>query len=462
VDPALSRSALNRRALDRHLCEAAWRHERTINWLRTFIWLTIGCSLFAASRVTGKPDIMSPVFISYGVVCAAFGFFVLRRRYHPWIPNLSTMLDLTVLTSSSFVLCDMAYAEEPVLRALVISGVAIGMMLILATNALRMDWRVAVVTGVYAVVCYLYVRMSLGVGELAYYAVDATILSCETFIITLAIRRNRQVAEQLFGEMRALHDQRVQVMGRLVAGAAHELNTPLGTLQSGLHTLERAAHMLQRHPDRADRGIKAIVEATASARSSIERIDTVLSGLKSFSRVDEASVQDVDLRPGLESAMALVRSQAPAGTRFATNFDATPSVRGNPAQLNQVFLNILRNSVEAMKGSGLIEVSAQVEDDCVVVRLRDEGPGIPPELIERVFEPAFNRQGPRVRLGLGLAVSRSIIQDHGGELHLESEVGRGTTTVIRLPIALSSQDEMPAQASPSLPTGSEPQPQIPV
>lgn len=439
----------HRRALDRHLDEASWRHERTINGLRTFIWLSIGIALWAAATITGRPNVMGPLFVGFSVICMGLSW-VLRRHYHPSIPLLSTLLDLSVLTSGTVLLCEGTFAGDDFMRLAVVNGTGMGLLLILTTNALRLDWRVAAVSGSYAVLAYLGLSISIRVGLTPYWIVDAIVLVCATMLLALSIHRSRQVAEQLFGEMRALQEQRVQVMGRLVAGAAHELNSPLGSLQSSLHTLERAVDHLRAHPDRVERSTQSMHQASESARSAIARIEEVLAALRAFARPDEASVQDLDVRQGLQGSVTLMKCQAPHGLQIEMQLDPVPSVRGNAAQLNQVFLNLLKNGAEAMKGRGRIRIRCNQEDGWVVVRIHDEGPGIPEALIEQLFEPSFQKGADRVKMGLGLAVSRSIIQDHGGELRLESREGEGTTAVVRLPTdpTLSASQPKPLALAP--------------
>ncbi len=431
---------LHRRALDRHLEQASWRHERTLNAIRTLIWLAVGLALVAAGWSEGRNDPMGILSLFYAGVCTAFGVLVLRRVYRPWFPLATTLADVTVLLGSAGQLTQAHLARDPGSAQSLVNGVGLGLMAILVTHALRMDWRPVVVTGVYGVFGYIYVK-SLVEPPSFFWLVTVVTIGSAVVVLALATIRARQIAEQLFGEVRELYDDRIRVMGRLVAGTAHELNNPVGTLQSSLHTLERAQAALSSDPAKADRIATAIDQASASALASIERITQTLDALKAFARPDEASLQDVDLGRGIIGTVRLLRAQADASLSIETDVDELPRIRGNPAQLNQVLFNLLRNAEEAMKGRGTIRVRAGLEGTDVVIRVEDDGPGIPAELIERIFEPGFRQHNGRVRMSLGLAVSRSVIQDHGGTLLLSSEIGRGTTVTISLPQLFSSQEQ---------------------
>ncbi len=432
-----------RYALLRHLEDASWRQERTINLIRIGIWSAVGLSLLLISIVEGRST-PAPLYLAYTALLVLFGATVLRRRFDKRFPIASTVLDLTVLLGSAFKICDTLPAERHELRASILAGATLGLIIILSLNALRLDWKVPAWTGAYALVGYVTTRY-VADGGLAQTSIVAVVLiACQTVVMSLAARRARQVAEQLYGDMRDLHEQRVRVMGRLVAGTAHELNSPLGTLQSSLHTLRRAVDVLESNPERIERARGAIAQAADTADTATRRIQDVLDGLRAFARPDAATIEEFDVGPGIESSAQLVERQSLGHLVVEVEVSSLPRVRGNAAQLNMVFLNLIKNASEAMNGRGTIHVRSALEDGDVVIRVRDHGPGVPPELVEQVFEPAFQRSGARVKMGLGLAVSRSIVQEHGGELQLQSS-DQGATAIVRIPVApdLSSSSDAP-------------------
>ena len=121
------------------------------------------------------------------------------------------------------------------------------------------------------------------------------------------------------------------------------------------------------------------------------------------------------------------------------NYGDVGPVHCAPGQLNQVFMHLLRNAIKAIKGKGEIRISTFEDDENVCVRISDTGVGIPPEQLERIFDFDFSTTGPRVTMGLGLSTEYRIIQDHKGEIQIESEVGKGTDVTINLPKRESDQ-----------------------
>jgi len=122
--------------------------------------------------------------------------------------------------------------------------------------------------------------------------------------------------------------------------------------------------------------------------------------------------------------------------RIRTEFDAaTPKLLGHEARLRQVFTNLVINAGEAMPGGGTLFLRTRPKFDSLIVEVRDTGRGIPPEDLERVFEPFFTRKKGRRGAGLGLAISYEIVRHHKGQIHVESEPGRGTTFSVVLPLS---------------------------
>ena len=118
------------------------------------------------------------------------------------------------------------------------------------------------------------------------------------------------------------------------------------------------------------------------------------------------------------------------------NYSEVPEVVCYPGRLNQALLSLLLNACEAIEGEGRIEVATEVDDERVSISVRDSGVGIPPEDLEKIFEPGFTTKGVGVGTGLGLSICYQVMQDHGGEIRLESELGKGTKATCLLPISL--------------------------
>jgi len=165
-----------------------------------------------------------------------------------------------------------------------------------------------------------------------------------------------------------------------------------------------------------------------------ERIRKVVRTLRVFSRLDAAQVETVDIHEGLESSLHLLAHEMHPRVAAIREFGPTPRVRCRPDQINQIFLNILRNAVQAIEGQGTITVRTFAEGGAAVVEIEDTGPGIAAGSLERIFEAGFTTKPRGEGTGWGLSICRRIVHEHGGEISVRSTAGRGTTFRITLPI----------------------------
>ena len=152
--------------------------------------------------------------------------------------------------------------------------------------------------------------------------------------------------------------------------------------------------------------------------------------------MDEAPFQKADIHEGLESTLTLLQHEMKSRVEIVKDFGDLPHVHCYANQINQVFMNLLTNAVQAIEDTGSITITTRQEEAWAVVEIADTGHGIEPEQIERLFAPGFTTKG--VGVGLGLAIAYRIIEEHDGSLDLASEVGKGTTFTIRLPLASPS------------------------
>jgi len=222
-----------------------------------------------------------------------------------------------------------------------------------------------------------------------------------------------------------LRTERMAALGRVVAGVAHEIHTPLGAI---LSTLELVRMRLA--TGRTD-GLTELVDLIQEAS---ERIRKVVRTLRSFSRLDAAPVEQIDLKDGIESSLELLAHEMHPRVGVERAYGAIPRVRCRPDEINQVFLNILRNGVQAIRGQGTITVHSFTEGSRAVIEIEDTGPGIAAEDRERIFEAGFTTKPRGEGTGWGLAICRRIVREHGGEIEVRSEPGRGATFRITLPI----------------------------
>ena len=234
------------------------------------------------------------------------------------------------------------------------------------------------------------------------------------------------------------HAEKMASLGRLVAGVAHEINTPLGVLQSNTNTMARAAQKLaaQLADPAAGRYIEVITSGAALAESACERVASIVANLKQFARLDEAEIQRADLHAGLENTLALLSRDFTYGIEFVRDFGSLPELDCAPRQLNQLWMHLLVNAVEAIRRAGRagrIEIETRLDDGWIRVSVGDNGDGILPENLERIFDPGFTTKGVKVGTGLGLPVSFQIARSHGGRIEVESRPGEGSRFTVLLP-----------------------------
>lgn len=261
------------------------------------------------------------------------------------------------------------------------------------------------------------------------------------------LREKNDELEQLLDELKRTQGQLVQsekmaALGGLVAGIVHEMNSPLGAIVSSLDVAERCLSKLNDADDsRRDELESMAAENLRRAEHALERVSTITRSLKNFARLDEAKFQITDIHPGLESSLVLALANPSKDIVVTREFGDSISVPCYPGELNQAFINVLTNAVDAIKSSGEIMIATKFNDREVSVTITDDGVGISPEQQAHLFEPSFVKSGSRVKTGMGLFTVYNIMQMHQGTIKVSSEVGQGTTVILTWPRDLSPQSK---------------------
>lgn len=240
----------------------------------------------------------------------------------------------------------------------------------------------------------------------------------------------RSAAEKQLKD-RLVHADRMATVGLLAASLAHEINNPLTII---LANLEHATHLM-RDPDA---GMEAVDDALRDALTGARRLAQIVSDFRTAARRDTSSVADV--ARSLDAAVRLAESQIKYRARLVKDYAELPPVRADEHRLVQVFLNLLINAGQSIPPHRVNEheiriATRLIPPDRVSIRVCDSGGGIAAENLDRVFDPAFTTKPPAEGTGLGLWISKQIIDAVGGEISVESEVGRGTTFEVLLPVA---------------------------
>jgi two-component system, NtrC family, sensor kinase len=257
-----------------------------------------------------------------------------------------------------------------------------------------------------------------------------------------------------------MQSEKMASIGQLAAGVAHEINNPIGYINSNLGTLEKYIKNLfsivdtfEQAETQLDKRSETYVRLQAlkkqldlgflrediftlmgESREGVERVKNIVQNLKDFSHVDESEWQWADLLKGLDSTLNVVWNELKYKAEVIKEYGKLPQVECLPFQLNQVFMNMLVNAVQAIDTRGTITIRTGTSGDEVWVEFSDTGHGIQPENLDRIFEPFFTTKAVGKGTGLGLSLSYSIVQKHHGRIHVASEIGKGTTFRIFLPI----------------------------
>ncbi|OGG53259.1 MAG: hypothetical protein A3F84_05115 [Candidatus Handelsmanbacteria bacterium RIFCSPLOWO2_12_FULL_64_10] len=292
----------------------------------------------------------------------------------------------------------------------------------------------AAVLGVYLSLSYLF----QGEAWVRAYLIPAVVVLVGV-LFTLALseqfwRRYRHVQTQL------IQAEKMASLGQLVAGVAHELNTPLGAVKGNQDLSVRALKRLRmqmegRETDQETEKLFHILdEANRVNHLACDRMTRIVESLRTFARLDEAAFQKADLHECIETTLTLIAYQTKDRIQIVREFGELPAITCYPHQLNQLFMNILINAVQAIRGDGEIRVRTSCAEGRAVVEITDTGVGIPPEHLGRIFDPGFTTKGVKVGTGLGLPICYQIIQEHGGQIDVQSQVGAGTKVTISLPM----------------------------
>ena len=252
-------------------------------------------------------------------------------------------------------------------------------------------------------------------------------------------------------QSKLVESEKLASLGEVTAGLAHEINNPInfvagniGPLKLDVDDLLKLIEELEKnyHGDlsklKSDFDFEVLQEETRSLLKGMEtgtkRIKEIINGLRSFSRTDENVFKAGDINTDLESTLLILSNKIKHGIQIVKNFQELPLVEANHGKLNQVFLNIINNSIYAIKEKGIITIKTIVDNDQVVIEIKDNGPGIAKGHLEKIFEPFFTTKPIGKGTGLGLSISKGIIESHNGSLNVQSIEGQFTCFSIRIPI----------------------------
>ncbi|MFA6990303.1 MAG: ATP-binding protein, partial [Candidatus Gastranaerophilaceae bacterium] len=228
-----------------------------------------------------------------------------------------------------------------------------------------------------------------------------------------------------------LHETQVQLiqsakmasLGQLVAGVAHEINTPLGTITSNISIFEKCIKKISNlFNDEKDRNVLDILEETCRiSKEAVNRINKIVKNLKNFARLDEADLKPVNVHEGIKSTLDLIRHELKNRIEVIEEYGMLPSLKCYPDLLNQVFMNLLVNATQSIEKEGTIKIKTEYKEKNIHIFIQDTGKGIKTEYLDKIFDPGFTTKGVGVGTGLGLSIVHKIIQKHNGQIKVTSK-----------------------------------------
>jgi two-component system NtrC family sensor kinase len=271
---------------------------------------------------------------------------------------------------------------------------------------------------------------------------------------------------------RLRQSERMASLGRLLAGVAHELNNPINFIYSNIfhlrNYLKDIRKVLSEYRDICSSAAYRIADRVSGVKKLEEELDLdyimqdldqlvddisegarrtkrIVDDLRAFSRSDEGKTEDTDINEDIEKSLNLLVNYHKDRITIHKDYSDLPKVKAFTGQMGQMFMNLISNACQAIDGKGDIWIATQLEDNAVVISIKDNGMGIAEEHIGKIFDPFFTTKDVGEGVGLGLSISYGIIQRHKGEFLVDSKVGSGTTFTIQIPVDFENQIASPEE-----------------
>lgn len=231
-------------------------------------------------------------------------------------------------------------------------------------------------------------------------------------------------------QLQLINSEKMASLGQLVAGVAHEINTPVASIKSNNSIISKLISQIEQDDLR-----EMFTQINSIDKEAIQRISNIVVSLKKFVRLDEAELQEANINKEIDLTLDLISHETKNKIEIEKHYGDIPPIKCYPNMLNQVFMNILLNACHAIEKYGKIEITTKVENNELIVKIKDSGKGIKPENLDKIFSAGFTTKKAGVGSGLGLAISSEIIDMHHGKIHVTSEFGHGSEFTILIPVA---------------------------
>lgn len=247
--------------------------------------------------------------------------------------------------------------------------------------------------------------------------------------------KNLETVKELKNTLKELKETQIQLinsekmasLGQLVAGVAHEINTPVASIKSNNAIVSKLVESIE------DIEIREMIkDINQIDKEAVSRISNIVTSLKKYVRLDEAELQETDINNELDLTLELLRHETKNRIKIIKNYGELPMIKCYPNLLNQAFTNILINACQAIDDKGTITITTKYENEKLFVGIKDSGKGIPQNQLDKIFTAGFTTKGIGVGTGLGLAICKKIIEKHNGEIIANSVVGKGSEFIITI------------------------------
>jgi len=241
-----------------------------------------------------------------------------------------------------------------------------------------------------------------------------------------------------------IQNEKMASLGQLVAGIAHEINNPLAFVVNNLFIAENgldavAPEIEPQLPAPLSKKLRKARDRLREMREGLIRVKELVLDLRTFSRLDEGEFKTVDIAEAMDTVLLLLKHKMNNRIQVEKRYGPSHLVHCSAGRINQVLMNLTANAIDAMAGEGKIFITTSQTPEVFTISIRDTGVGIPDTIRGKIFDPFFTTKPVGQGTGLGLAISYGIIQDHGGSIEVQSEEGRGTEFIVKIPLDLEAQ-----------------------
>jgi signal transduction histidine kinase len=260
--------------------------------------------------------------------------------------------------------------------------------------------------------------------------------------VMLELKVNERTKELKDTQQQVIQQEKMASLGQLTAGVAHEINNPINFVSANVNPLKRnfteLVDLIKNKKEFSDDELNYTISESYQLLTGIEegsrRTAEIVKGLRNFSRLDEEEMKKANINEGIESTLVLLRNKLThSNIELIKSFEELPEIECYPGQLNQVFMNILSNAIDAIGRDGKIAIATSKENDGVKISIRDNGKGMSEEVKQKIFDPFFTTKDVGKGTGLGLSISYGIIKKHNGRIEVNSAESTGTEFVLTLP-----------------------------